>query len=82
MSGGGTNVTSPPPSPAIGMPMYKLAEHRYGREEMLALCGMPRDVPDELKEVPAIVAETPLQPLAIVPLSEDEQVKTTTVKPV
>lgn len=28
-------MTSPPPSPA--MPKYKLAEYRYGREEMLAL---------------------------------------------
>jgi len=28
-------VSSPPASPA--MPKYKLAEYRYGREEMLAL---------------------------------------------
>lgn len=28
-------MTSPPPSPA--MPKYKLADYRYGREEMLAL---------------------------------------------
>lgn len=34
LSSGGS-VTSPPPSPA--MPKYKLAEYRYGREEMLAL---------------------------------------------
>ncbi|EGW06326.1 PERQ amino acid-rich with GYF domain-containing protein 2 [Cricetulus griseus] len=34
LSGGG-NVASPPPSPA--MPKYKLADYRYGREEMLAL---------------------------------------------
>lgn len=31
----GGSVTSPPPSPA--MPKSKLAEYRYGREEMLAL---------------------------------------------
>lgn len=35
-SGGSSNaVVSPPLSPA--MPKYKLAEYRYGREEMLAL---------------------------------------------
>ncbi|KAG2463416.1 GGYF2 protein, partial [Polypterus senegalus] len=34
LSGGGT-VTSPPLSPAL--PKYKLADYRYGREEMLAL---------------------------------------------
>lgn len=28
-------MASPPPSPA--MPKYKLADYRYGREEMLAL---------------------------------------------
>lgn len=31
----GGSVASPPPSPA--MPKYKLADYRYGREEMLAL---------------------------------------------
>ena len=31
----GGSVTSPPPSPA--MPKSKLADYRYGREEMLAL---------------------------------------------
>jgi len=29
-------MTSPPPSPAFGG-KFKLAEYRYGREEMLAL---------------------------------------------
>lgn len=33
--GGGCGVVSPPLSPAL--PKYKLAEYRYGREEMLAL---------------------------------------------
>lgn len=38
LSGGGSNsnsIASPPLSPA--MPKYKLADYRYGREEMLAL---------------------------------------------
>lgn len=34
LSSGGS-VTSPPLSPAL--PKYKLADYRYGREEMLAL---------------------------------------------
>lgn len=33
--GGGCVVASPPLSPAL--PKYKLADYRYGREEMLAL---------------------------------------------
>lgn len=70
----GTSVTSPPPSPAVVTTTYKLAEHRYGREEMLALFAETREVPEELKEVPIIVSEKPLQPLALIPLSSDEQV--------
>ncbi len=37
LSGGGgtSSVASPPLSPAV--PKYKLADYRYGREEMLAL---------------------------------------------
>lgn len=33
--GGSSSVASPPLSPAL--PKYKLADYRYGREEMLAL---------------------------------------------
>lgn len=93
-------MASPPPSPA--MPKYKLADYRYGREEMLALyvkeskvgaggaagprlaekaeehAYLPPDpqVPDELqdKEFAALLQEEPLQPLALEPLTEEEQV--------
>ncbi|XP_041094356.1 GRB10-interacting GYF protein 1-like [Polyodon spathula] len=70
-SGGG--VTSPPPSPA--MPKYKLADYRYGREEMLALYVKENKFPEEMqdKEFAAILQEEPLQPLALVPLTEEEQ---------
>ena len=71
----GTSVTSPPPSPAVVTTTYKLADHRYGREEMLALFAETREVPEELNEVPAIVSEKPLQPLALIPLSTEEQVR-------
>ncbi|XP_060029410.1 GRB10-interacting GYF protein 1 isoform X2 [Erinaceus europaeus] len=70
---GGSSVVSPPPSPA--MPKYKLAEFRYGREEMLALYIREHKVPEELqdKEFSAVLQEEPLQPLALEPLTEEEQ---------
>ncbi|KAG5261309.1 hypothetical protein AALO_G00302450 [Alosa alosa] len=73
LSSGGS-VTSPPPSPA--MPKYKLADYRYGREEMLALYIKDNKVPEDMqdKEFAAILQEEPLQPLALVPLTEEEQV--------
>ncbi|XP_015668630.1 GRB10-interacting GYF protein 1 [Protobothrops mucrosquamatus] len=72
LSSGGT-VASPPSSPA--MPKYKLAEYRYGREEMLALYVKDNKVPEEMqdREFSAILEEDPLQPLALVPLTEEEQ---------
>ncbi|XP_034021004.1 GRB10-interacting GYF protein 1 isoform X2 [Thalassophryne amazonica] len=72
LSSGGS-VTSPPPSPA--MPKYKLAEYRYGREEMLALYIKDNKVPEDMqdKEFTAILQDEPMQPLALVPLTEDEQ---------
>ncbi|XP_077171599.1 GRB10-interacting GYF protein 1 isoform X3 [Paroedura picta] len=72
LSGGGS-VTSPPPSPA--MPKYKLAEYRYGREEMLALYVKDNKVPEEIqdKEFSAVLQDDPLQPLALVPFTEEEQ---------
>ncbi|XP_022356259.1 GRB10-interacting GYF protein 1 isoform X2 [Enhydra lutris kenyoni] len=72
LSSGGS-VASPPPSPA--MPKYKLADYRYGREEMLALYIKENKVPDELqdREFAAVLQEEPLQPLALEPLTEEEQ---------
>ncbi|XP_023646239.1 GRB10-interacting GYF protein 1 isoform X3 [Paramormyrops kingsleyae] len=72
LSSGGS-VASPPPSPA--MPKYKLAEYRYGREEMLALYIKDNKVPEDMqdKEFSAILQDEPLEPLALVPLTEEEQ---------
>ncbi|XP_077401121.1 GRB10-interacting GYF protein 1 isoform X4 [Vanacampus margaritifer] len=72
LSSGGS-VTSPPPSPA--MPKYKLADYRYGREEMLALYIKDNKVPEDMqdKEFAAILQDEPMQPLALVPLTEEEQ---------
>ncbi|XP_069053775.1 GRB10-interacting GYF protein 2 isoform X5 [Lepisosteus oculatus] len=72
LSSGGS-VTSPPLSPAL--PKYKLADYRYGREEMLALYVKDNKVPVDLqdKEFLPILQEEPLPPLALVPFTEEEQ---------
>ncbi|XP_017579429.1 GRB10-interacting GYF protein 1 isoform X3 [Pygocentrus nattereri] len=69
----GGSITSPPPSPA--MPKSKLADYRYGREEMLALYIKDNKVPEDMqdKEFAAILQDEPQQPLALVPLTEEEQ---------
>lgn len=72
LSSGGS-LSSPPASPA--MPKYKLAEYRYGREEMLALYVKDNKVPEEMqdKEFAVILQDEPQQPLALLPLTEEEQ---------
>ncbi|XP_047660561.1 GRB10-interacting GYF protein 1 isoform X6 [Tachysurus fulvidraco] len=69
----GGSITSPPPSPA--MPKSKLADYRYGCEEMLALYVKDDTVPEDMqdKEFAAILQDEPQQPLALVPLTEEEQ---------
>ncbi|XP_067330133.1 GRB10-interacting GYF protein 2 isoform X2 [Channa argus] len=78
LSGGGgggssTAVASPPLSPAL--PKYKLADYRYGREEMLALYVKDNKIPIDLhdKEFLPILQEEPLPPLALVSFTEEEQ---------
>ncbi|XP_026135807.1 GRB10-interacting GYF protein 2 isoform X1 [Carassius auratus] len=70
---GSSTVASPPLSPA--MPKYKLADYRYGREEMLALYVKDNMIPVDLhdKEFLPILQEEPLLPLALVPFTEEEQ---------
>lgn len=55
------------------VPKYKLAEFRYGREEMLALFCPPVPIPVELKDVKAILSDRHLQPLALQLETDDEQ---------
>ncbi|XP_067461989.1 GRB10-interacting GYF protein 2 isoform X3 [Thunnus thynnus] len=73
--GGGSSgtVASPPLSPAL--PKYKLADYRYGREEMLALYVKDNKIPIDLhdKEFLPILQEEPLLPLALVSFTEEEQ---------
>jgi len=54
---------------------YKLAEHRYGREELLALYKMTSSVTPDLQDT-TVMLPKPVPPLALVPMSEDEQVIT------
>uniref|UniRef100_A0A672PV71 GYF domain-containing protein n=1 Tax=Sinocyclocheilus grahami TaxID=75366 RepID=A0A672PV71_SINGR len=70
---GSSSVASPPLSPAL--PKYKLADYRYGREEMLALYVKDNMIPVDLhdKEFLPILQEEPLPPLALVPFTEEEQ---------
>uniref|UniRef100_A0A8C1IZT4 GRB10 interacting GYF protein 2 n=1 Tax=Cyprinus carpio TaxID=7962 RepID=A0A8C1IZT4_CYPCA len=72
---GSSIVASPPLSPAL--PKYKLADYRYGREEMLALYVKDNMIPVDLhdKEFLPILQEEPLPPLALVPFTEEEQVR-------
>ncbi|XP_013887802.1 GRB10-interacting GYF protein 2 isoform X2 [Austrofundulus limnaeus] len=72
--GGSSNaIASPPLSPAL--PKYKLADYRYGREEMLALYVKDNKIPIDLhdKEFLSILQEEPLPPLALVSFTEEEQ---------
>ncbi|ESP03518.1 hypothetical protein LOTGIDRAFT_171304 [Lottia gigantea] len=68
----GNTVASPPPTPGLGG-KFKLANNRYGREEMLALFHDQYKAPDELKEIPSIYCEAIQKPLAFMNLSEEEQ---------
>lgn len=68
----GNSVTSPPPSPG---PKFKLADYRYGKEEMLALFNEEVKIPEELVMFESICRSRPVLPLAFQPLTEEEQVK-------
>lgn len=68
---GGAALPSPPPSPAL--PRLRSAAKRYGREEMLALYVPGDKAPEEIQEFTAIAQEEPLPPLALLPLTEEEQ---------
>ncbi|XP_052820959.1 GRB10-interacting GYF protein 2-like isoform X2 [Mya arenaria] len=70
---GGNNVGTPPPSPAPGFGKYKLADYRYGREEMLALFTPTEGVPEELQQFHAILADKSQEPMAFMPPTEEEQ---------
>lgn len=59
---------------AGGVQQFKLAEHRYGREEMLALFCKTEKIPPELAEFQSILRKECQSPLTLSPLSEEERV--------
>lgn len=63
LSGGGTR--------------YHLAEHRYGREEMLALFEQSLKLrpPHSMSTFKTLYVEQALNPLALAPMTEDENVR-------
>jgi len=53
---------------------YKLAQHRYGREELLALYKLTSSVCPDLEDS-AVMLSKPVPPMALVPMSDQEQVR-------
>ena len=70
----GDTAVSPPPSPSLGAPRYKLADHRYGREEMLALFDKMMKAPEDLVITPPLYVEKTQLPLALVQMTDEEMV--------
>jgi hypothetical protein len=66
-------LQTPPATISFGMPQYKLADHRYGREEMLALYTPISSIVPDLSDT-SIMLSKPLGPLSLEPMSEEEQV--------
>ena len=52
---------------------YKLAEHRYGREEMLSLYEPTNEVPEDLRDMSIFVLRAQ-SPVLLQPQTEEEQV--------
>lgn len=67
----GGSMSSPPPSP--GLNKFKPAEHRYGREEMLALFNKHQSPPDGIHTFGHPYMEKAQEPLALIPMNEEEQ---------
>ena len=62
-------------SASLTAPRYQLAEHRYGREEMLALFDRNYKPPETLSSFGAIFIDKAQLPLALIQMTEDETVR-------
>uniref|UniRef100_A0A2C9KNG4 GYF domain-containing protein n=1 Tax=Biomphalaria glabrata TaxID=6526 RepID=A0A2C9KNG4_BIOGL len=71
LSDGGTN-TSQPSTPTASV-KFKLADYRYGREEMLALFNEHSTPPDQVRKHLSIFSKEIQKPITMLPLTEDEQ---------
>ncbi|XP_059154156.1 GRB10-interacting GYF protein 2-like isoform X2 [Physella acuta] len=71
LSDGGTTGSQPPtPTSAV---KFKLADYRYGREEMLALFNENSPPPDQVRKHLSIFSKEIQKPITMLPLTEDEQ---------
>jgi len=68
-----SSSAQPPPHPPFPPVHYKLAEHRYGREEMLALYTAKSSITVDLSDT-SLMLQQPELPHALLPMSEEEQV--------
>ena len=73
-----SSVPSTPTTPSASSSgrRFLLAENRYGREEMLALMPDQPTRPPMNSELESILLDEAITPLALLPLTEDEQVRT------
>ena len=58
----------------IAVAPLKLAEHRYGREEMLALLNPGISPPNALQHFSELLRRESITPLSFAPLNDEEQV--------
>lgn len=56
------------------MSCLQRAEHRYGREEMLALFNKHQSPPDGMQALGSLYVDKAQEPLAFIPMNEEEQV--------
>ncbi|XP_065061462.1 GRB10-interacting GYF protein 2-like isoform X2 [Rhopilema esculentum] len=72
LAGGDTNTETQ--SKSVAVKRFKLADFRYGREEMLALFSEAVKMPKSLQDFgDVIVQETQCQPLSFIPMTEEEE---------
>lgn len=78
LSGENSNSTGTSGSTStLSTPRYQLAEHRYGREEMLALFDRNYKPPEPLITFSTLYVEKTQLPLALIQMTEDETVSKT-----
>lgn len=58
-----------------------LAKHRYGREEMLLFYSETLPYPSAMANIPTLILQQPVSPIAMTPITPDEQVGVVTLYP-
>ena len=73
LSDAGSGVPGSPTTPTASV-KFKLADYRYGREEMLSLFTESSPPPDQVRKHLTIFSKEIQKPITMMPLTEDEQV--------